>query len=39
LKNGKSFSIKGVFIIDIKDGKIDWVRDYFDTEKTKQAAS
>lgn len=37
LKNGKSFSSKGVFIIDIKDGKIDWVRDYFDTEKTKQA--
>ena len=37
LKNGKSFSSKGVFITDIKDGKIDWVRDYFDTEKTKQA--
>lgn len=37
LKNGRSFSSKGVFITDIKDGKIDWVRDYFDTEKTKQA--
>lgn len=39
LKNGRSFSSKGVFITDIKDGKIDWVRDYFDTEKTKQATS
>jgi ketosteroid isomerase-like protein len=39
LKNGKSFSSKGVFVVDIKDGKIDWVRDYFDTEKTKQATS
>ena len=39
LKNGRSFSSKGVFIIDIKDGKIDWVRDYFDTEKTKRATS
>ena len=37
LKNGRSFSSTGVFITDIKDGKIDWVRDYFDTEKTKQA--
>jgi ketosteroid isomerase-like protein len=39
LKNGKSFSSKGVFVVDIKDGKIDWLRDYFDTEKTKQATS
>lgn len=39
LKNGRSFSSKGVFITDIKEGKIDWVRDYFDTEKTKQATS
>ena len=39
LKNGRSFSSKGVFIADIKEGKIDWVRDYFDTEKTKQATS
>lgn len=39
LKNGKSFSSKGVFVVDIRDGKIDWVRDYFDTEKTKQATS
>ena len=39
LKNGKSFSSKGVFVADIRDGKIDWVRDYFDTEKTKQATS
>ena len=39
LKNGKSFSSKGIFVVDIKDGKIDWIRDYFDTEKTKQATS
>ncbi len=39
LKNGNSFSSKGVFVVDIKDGKIDWLRDYFDTEKTKQATS
>lgn len=39
LKNGKSFSSKGIFVIDIKNGKIDWIRDYFDTEKTKQATS
>lgn len=39
LKNGKSFASKGVFVVDIRDGKIDWVRDYFDTEKTKQATS
>ena len=38
LKNGNSFSSKGVFVVDIKDDKIDWLRDYFDTEKTKKAA-
>jgi ketosteroid isomerase-like protein len=30
---------RGVLIFDIVDGKIDWVRDYFDTEKTKSIYS
>jgi len=34
--NGFDYESKGVFIIDVLDGKVDWVRDYFDTEKTKQ---
>ncbi len=38
-KAGKPFSSKGVFVVTIADGKIDWVREYFDTEKTKQAMS
>ena len=38
-KAGKPFSSKGVFVVATTDGKIDWVREYFDTEKTKQAMS
>ncbi len=38
-KAGKPFSSKGIFVVAITDGKIDWVREYFDTEKTKQAMS
>ena len=38
-KAGKPFSSKGVFVVTMADGKIDWVREYFDTEKTKQAMS
>ena len=38
-KAGKPFSSKGVFVVTIADGKIDWVREYFDTEKTKKAMS
>jgi ketosteroid isomerase-like protein len=37
LKNGRSYSSKGVFVVEIRDGRIDWLRDYFDTEKTKRA--
>lgn len=36
---GKPFSTKGALIFEIVDGKIDWVHDYFDTEKTKRAFS
>ena len=38
-KTGKPFSSKGVFVVTFAGGKIDWVREYFDTEKTKQAMS
>ena len=33
------WSSRGVLIFDIIDGKVDWVRDYFDTEKTKSIYS
>jgi ketosteroid isomerase-like protein len=33
-KTGKNYSNTGVFVIVLKDGKIDWVREYFDTEKS-----
>ncbi len=35
-KTGKDYSNTGVFVIEIKDGKIYWVREYFDTEKAHQ---
>ena len=35
-KTGKSYSNAGTFVIEIKDGKIYWVREYFDTEKAHQ---
>lgn len=35
-KSGKDYSNNGVFVIEIKDGKIYWVREYFDTEKSHQ---
>lgn len=38
-KAGTPFSSKGVFVVTIANGKIDWVREYFDTEKTKKAMS
>ena len=34
-----NWSSRGVLIFDIVDGKVDWVRDYFDTEKTKSIYS
>lgn len=33
------WSSRGVLIFDVVDGKVDWVRDYFDTEKTKSIYS
>lgn len=38
-KTGKNYSNTGVFVVEIKDGKIDWVREYFDTEKSHQHVS
>ena len=35
-KTSKDYSNNGVFVIEIKDGKIYWVREYFDTEKSHQ---
>ena len=35
-KTGKDYSNNGVFVIEIRDGKIYWVREYFDTEKAHQ---
>jgi ketosteroid isomerase-like protein len=35
-KTGKNYSNTGAFVIEIKDGKIYWVREYFDTEKAHQ---
>ncbi|MGH9703134.1 MAG: nuclear transport factor 2 family protein [Candidatus Acidiferrales bacterium] len=35
-KSGKNYSNTGAFVIEIKDGKIYWVREYFDTEKSHQ---
>jgi ketosteroid isomerase-like protein len=35
-KTGKNYSNTGVFVIEIKEGKIYWVREYFDTEKAHQ---
>jgi ketosteroid isomerase-like protein len=35
-KTGKNYSNTGAFVIEIKDDKIYWVREYFDTEKAHQ---
>ena len=32
-KTGKAYSNTGVFVIELRGGKIYWVREYFDTEK------
>jgi ketosteroid isomerase-like protein len=32
-KTGKNYSNTGVFVIELRDGRIAWVREYFDTEK------
>lgn len=35
-KTGRDYSNTGAFVIEIKDGRIYWVREYFDTEKAHQ---
>ena len=35
-KSGKNYSNTGAFVIEIKDGLIYWVREYFDTEKANK---
>ncbi|MFQ5791267.1 MAG: nuclear transport factor 2 family protein [Acidobacteriota bacterium] len=35
-KKGKEYGNTGAFVVEVKDGKIDWVREYFDTEKAHQ---
>jgi ketosteroid isomerase-like protein len=32
-KTGKDYSNNGAFFVEIRDGRIYWVREYFDTEK------
>jgi ketosteroid isomerase-like protein len=35
-KTGKDYSNTGVFVVEIRQGKIYWVREYFDTQKAHQ---
>ena len=35
-KTGKDYSNTGVFVVEIRDGLIYWVREYFDTEKANK---
>ena len=35
-KTGNDYSNTGAFVIEIRDSKIYWVREYFDTEKSHQ---
>jgi len=35
-KTGKNYSNTGAFVIEVRDGHIYWVREYFDTEKAHQ---
>jgi ketosteroid isomerase-like protein len=35
-KTGNDYSNTGAFVIEMRDGKIYWVREYFDTEKSHQ---
>jgi ketosteroid isomerase-like protein len=38
-KTGKNYSNDGVFVVEVKDGRIYWVREYFDTQKANQHVS
>jgi ketosteroid isomerase-like protein len=33
-RSGRNYSNTGVFVIELAGGKITWVREYFDTEKS-----
>ena len=35
-KTGRNYSNTGVFVVELRDGKVYWVREYFDTEKAHQ---
>ncbi|MEE9264664.1 MAG: nuclear transport factor 2 family protein [Vicinamibacteria bacterium] len=35
-KSARNYTNTGVFVVEIKNGKIYWVREYFDTEKAHQ---
>jgi ketosteroid isomerase-like protein len=35
-KTGKNYSNTGAFVIEIRDGRVYWVREYFDTEKAHE---
>lgn len=35
-KSGKDYSNTGVFVVELRDEKVYWVREYFDTEKAHQ---
>lgn len=35
-KSGNNYSNNGVFVIEMKDERVYWVREYFDTEKAHQ---
>lgn len=38
-KTGRNYSNTGVFVIEMKDRQVYWVREYFDTEKAHQNVS
>jgi ketosteroid isomerase-like protein len=35
-KSGRNYSNTGVFVVELRDGKVYWVREYFDTAKAHQ---
>lgn len=35
-KTGKNYSNTGAFVVELRDARVYWVREYFDTEKAHQ---
>lgn len=35
-KTGKNYSNTGVFVVELRDGRVTWVREYFDTQKSHE---